>query len=398
MFMLKQTSVVGIIVVVLILIGVVLLLSNPSSVQSGITTAYTSGQTSELTTAYSGAVVPVMLTDPAHVPDGTSVLVIDYSSVEVHTEGNAGSGWISASGSGSANLLAVTNVSQVIGKASVTAESSINLVRLNITSSTIIVNGTTYPVILPNNNVTIAVTGQTKISQSAGVLVDFTPTVTAVFNQNTTTFVMAPAARATVVTNASAAAQANVGRNVAISASSHAELVAATPNIAITAASVSVSGTHTRVSVTVSDNSNSSIVLNSVVVHGNTSVQTSPTAGFNISLGNGLTGGVGIGQTAKESANLQYKVLSSLGTKIVSFGAFGFVANSNGTLSVPNSAADVRTSGYVLSQGSSATLTFNGTAAYNSGTLYAMPKAGSQYEISVIGQDGTEASTTVTAT
>ncbi len=397
--MARQTTVIGI-VVVLIVIGAILLLSNQFSVPPAQGVHTTQGQASGQTTAGSAGTVtaPVMFTDPAHVPAGTDALVVDYSSVSVHSSGSAGSGWVAASGSGSVNLLAVVNVSQVIGKANVSANSTINLVRLNVTSATITVNGTSYAVTLPNNNVTIAVTGQTKIGQSTGVLVDFAPTVTAVFNQNTTTFVMAPAARATVVANASAAAQANVGENVALSANAKAELSVATPNITISSASVEVNGTNTKVSVTVSDNSNSSVVLNSVVVRGNESVVASPSAGFNLSIGNGLTGGVGLGQTAKGSANAQYKALAAIGLNIVAFNTLGFVATSGGSLSVPNSAADIMTSGYVLAPGTSATLTFSGTVAYNSGTLYATPKAGSAYEVSVISQDGAEASTAVTAT
>lgn len=386
------------IVLVIVIVGAFVVLNNRTGApSSGVyTTAQVSGQTTAPYASYGTVRTPVMMTDPPHLPAGTQAMVMAYSSVMVHSSGTAGSGWVNATGHGSVNLLAVVNSSQVIGFANVTANSTINLARFTVTSATITINGTTYNVSLPTNNVTVAVTGGTKINQSTGVLIDFAPTVTAVYNQNTTGFVMAPAARATVVANASASVNANIGVTVGLSARSRTELEASAPNITISSASVSVSGNVTTVSLTVVDNSNSSVVLNSVLVNGQETVVAAPSVGLNVSIGSG--GVLGNGVASKGSTNAQYKSLVALGLNIVAFNTLGFVVNSNGSLSVPSSEADVRSSGYVLGPGASATMTYNGIVAYNSGTLYSTPEVGSQYTVTVTGQGGASASTRITAT
>ncbi|MGC8969741.1 MAG: DUF4382 domain-containing protein, partial [Conexivisphaera sp.] len=90
----------------------------------------------------------VALTDPPIVPAGTTALIVNYNGVAVHTEEH---GWVAnASATGSVNLLALQNLSLVIANVEVPANSTVNEVRLYVSNATIMVNGTTYPVMLPS--------------------------------------------------------------------------------------------------------------------------------------------------------------------------------------------------------------------------------------------------------
>lgn len=159
--------------------------------------------------------VAVQITDPPNVPAGTQQLIVSYSSVQVHVLGSTQSGWVSASGSGSLNLLALTNVSQTIANAEVRENATVNLVRFNVTSAKIVINGATYNVSTPNSQVTVAVTGSEKINSSSAVLIDFYPTVTGHAN----VYILVPAARAIVVSsNSTVSINTNVGSTAAVSA------------------------------------------------------------------------------------------------------------------------------------------------------------------------------------
>ncbi|MCL5427681.1 MAG: DUF4382 domain-containing protein [Candidatus Marsarchaeota archaeon] len=159
----------------------------------------------------------VQLTDPPHVPQGTQALLVTYSSVDVHVSGVNQSGWVVAQGSGTVNLTALVNASETIATAQVETNATVNMVRFNVSSAQIIINGTSYAVSMPNNQVTVAVTGNQKISSNSAssVVVSISPTVN--YNSGTGTYIMAPAARAIVVSaNSSVEVGTNVGSTVSL--------------------------------------------------------------------------------------------------------------------------------------------------------------------------------------
>jgi hypothetical protein len=168
----------------------------------------------------------IQLTDPPTVPAGTQQLLVSYSSVQVHVSGsNSTSGWVTASGSGTINLMALQNTSQTIAKASVAANSTINIVRFNITSAKITINGTTYNVSSPNSRVTVSVTGAEKINSSSAVLVDFHPSVNVHGSGSATTYLLVPAASAIVISsNSTVSINTNIGSTEPISENIKAKL------------------------------------------------------------------------------------------------------------------------------------------------------------------------------
>ncbi len=406
-------QIVGIVIVLVIVAAIAVLLSSNSRSGPSTTTApgvSTIQQASSTVSSTSGQNVPtpVLATDPEHVPAGTQAVLVTYSSVQAHTTGTAGSGWVSAAGSGTLNLTAITNVSRVIATANVSANATINLVRFNITSARIVVNGTSYNVTLPSSNLTVAVTSSAKINQSTGaaILIDITPTIAAVFSNNSESFVMAPAARATVVTNVSAEASTGVGASVSLNAEARANLAAAAPSISITNASLGVSGNVTTLSLTVTDNSNASAGLNNIFIYGkqqaevNASVAAQASGGANTSgiipVNAGGHGKIGLGLNV--SGSILANITAHLALHVQTLNALDFAVSGSGTLSLPSSGASFRSSGVAIAAGSSAKLTFSGVVAYNSGTLIVKPEAGEQYQVTVTGPAGAEASTVVTAT
>ncbi|MDE1850984.1 MAG: ArsR family transcriptional regulator, partial [Candidatus Micrarchaeota archaeon] len=232
--------------------------------------------------------VPISLTDPPHVPVGTTALVINYSSVEAHLS-NAGnsSGWIGSNASGSINLISLLNVSQTIGNVSLPGNSMINMVRFEIKSAKIVINGTTYSVTVPSSQVTAHLDSNQAVNGSVGILLDLSPTVATIFTQNSTIFVMVPSLKAVVVPQSNTTAK--VGERRSISRNESDALESAKAMINLTDASFSVSGNTTSFSVTVKNMGNQSVQIKHILVYGNesamitTRAETSSHAQSNVS-------------------------------------------------------------------------------------------------------------------
>ena len=249
-------------IVVILLIAVVILILPPSS------------------SAKQSGLVALQITDPAQVPAGASALVIAYSSLAVQLS-NAGneSGWVSASGSGSINLLAVLNLSQTIGTVSVPANASIEMVRFNVTSASITINGTIHNVTVPSGAVTAHIIGRTTLNSNSSVLVDLSPVVASIITNTSTVFVLVPSVRAVVIGGGSNQATLHVGARASLTENDTIELERTRPNVSITAASLSVSsGNVTHFSITLRDSSNSSVVIKHVGFKGNLNVQYNSSA------------------------------------------------------------------------------------------------------------------------
>ncbi|MDE1846981.1 MAG: DUF4382 domain-containing protein [Candidatus Micrarchaeota archaeon] len=212
----------------------------------------------------------IQLTDPPQVPAGTNALVIAYSSAQVHTSGGAGSGWISASGSGSIDLMSVLNLSQTIATASVANGTDVDMVRFNVSSAHITINGTTYNVTVPSRQVTARVGGETTVNGTSSVLLSLSPVVATIITQNSTVYVLVPSVKAIIV--GSSGASLSVGARESIRADVEDRLNRTTPKITLSNASISVSGNTTSISVTVTNNANQSVDIKHMGIKGNETV------------------------------------------------------------------------------------------------------------------------------
>jgi DNA-binding transcriptional ArsR family regulator len=259
-----------------------------------------------------GNIVGFQLTDPPHVPSGTQALLITYSSLEAHvSSGSNSSGqWIKTNGSGTLNLTALVNSSQIIGNANIPVNASINQVRLEISSAQIRINNTTYNVTVPGDQITAQLKGNESIAQNSGVLIDMSPTVAAIYTSNSTVFVMVPSVKAIVIGNGSVSANVGVGKRVSLSSSEVVELRAVQQNITITSASVASSGNRTAISVTVKNYGNSSVDIRHIAVYGLPSVLVETNGSIAIGsgcsdLGDMLGCGAGTAAHGNGSVNIQ---------------------------------------------------------------------------------------------
>lgn len=208
--------------------------------------------------------VPVLLTDPPHVPTGTSALIITYTSVMVQT----GSGtWINASGSGSINLMDLVNATTVIGTANLTANTVVDSIRFSVASANIVVNGVSSGVTLPNSTITAHLSGKGNVNASGGLLLDFTPTIVTISTAgNATDYIMVPSVRAVSIGNVTIH---RVGERTELSNDYRHSLERSGANISISSANIISFGNYTRISVTVNDSSNVSVTIKHILVFGN---------------------------------------------------------------------------------------------------------------------------------
>ncbi|MEM4071759.1 MAG: hypothetical protein QXL63_00220 [Candidatus Micrarchaeaceae archaeon] len=219
--------------------------------------------------------VPIQLADPPYVPTGTTSLNISYSSLRVHYTGagNA-SGWVNVSSSGTIDLIRLVNFTEIIGAANLPINSSINIVQFNITSASIAINGTVYPVTIPKQQVN-AVIAKGKVNATSSLLADLSPTVVTIYSTNSTIFVLVPSLKAVVVPSANVSVKAP-GTVYKLTQTYKHEIEKIKPNLTILSESLSLGANNTTsFSVTVKDGSNSSVTINHIMLFGNESIALS---------------------------------------------------------------------------------------------------------------------------
>jgi hypothetical protein len=246
----KVIPVLAVVIVVLVIAAV--LVYHPSVV-SKVTSI--SKITSTSTTA-----VPIAMTDPAEVPANTTSLYISYSSFKIlYFTANASAHFANVSSSGSINLLSLVNTSQVLASANLPVNSLIKSIEFAVVSANITINGTVYPVNVPSSMITANVPANfNKINSSSSLILDFTPAVITVYTANSTKYELIPsllAISSTGLVNRAVGAREHIPANV------NRSLFFERPNITITGASLQQVGNLTKISVTVKDNSNESVLL-----------------------------------------------------------------------------------------------------------------------------------------
>ncbi len=225
--------------------------------------------------AQAAAIVPIRLTDPPTVPAGTNALLISYSSLQVHTKGQSNAtGWISASGNGSVDLMSLINESEVIGSVKIGANTLVDMIRFNVTSARIVINGTAYNVTVPSGMVTAHIGGAGRVNSSANLLLDLSPSVVTIYTNTSTIFVLVPSVRAVVVPGNGSSA--SIGARVPLNVNERANIGEGSPNITVSSAGLAQIGNMTRFSITVRNNGNGSVQLDHIFVYGNESITVHP--------------------------------------------------------------------------------------------------------------------------
>ncbi len=211
----------------------------------------------------------IQLTDPSLFPKNTQSINITYSSVQVHIKNATGSEWIDTYAGGSADLLSLVNSSETIAVVRIPLNSTVDMIRFNLTSGSIAINGTSSPLVFPNQQFTSSVFGSPELNLSSSLVLDFSPAIIPIFTANSTMFAMVPSLRGIAIQNVGSVAQLN--QTFPLNASVRLALAGEKPNIEIGSASLGSNGNQTQVSITVSDNSNLPLTLRHLIIFGNVS-------------------------------------------------------------------------------------------------------------------------------
>ncbi len=402
----KNMQLIGgiVVVIVVIAVGAYVLTSSSSQPSSSVSTTVSQSQSTTVPTQSYSNQQPIMLTDPAQVPNGAQALVITYTSVQAHTTGGSASGWVNAKGSGSVNLLALNNTSQVIAIANISSGSSINMVRFTITSAYITINGTNYNVSVPSGQVTALVAANGAVNASTSTLVQLNPAIIAVYSSNNVAFSLSPSATAVVEANSNTNLQ--VGSHASLTASEQSSLSAAAPSVQIVVAQVmysSISNMAT-ISVTIRNNGDQAVELQHVLLFGNTTIIAQPrgVAGVGVSgLGLGTQANVTIKNGAaigfSTNTNTTLASLVNVGIAVEHYGVVPFQISSSGSMQTVGSSTALGT-GYTLPPTTTETITFSGPLSLGNGYLNVMPVNGDTYRVVVQGTNGTVVSTTAVGT
>jgi DNA-binding transcriptional ArsR family regulator len=224
----------------------------------------------------SGSNVGIFLTDPPQVPAGTQSLIVSYSSIEVQVTNKSGTSWYSINGSGTVNLMSLVNFSKALTSFKLPNNSIVDRLKISISNASIIINGTAYPVKIPENNVSVNVLYHASNGAPFDILFDMYPTVSAIVSGNQTIFIMSPSAAATTINKSSnpyyVEKQALPSGYVArLNGDEENAIAQSRADIIITNASIATTENQSSIELSVSDKSNYSTRILGVLILGNES-------------------------------------------------------------------------------------------------------------------------------
>ncbi len=451
------------IIVIIALVAIVAFTGNQGS-KAYQTTSVTSSTNSTATSTQHGSAqhgsVVLSITDPPEVPPGTNSLILSYTSIMVHENGQSNTtGFVNTSGSGSIDLLSLTNVSQIIAVANVPANTSFDSVVFTGASAKITISNATYNVTIPGSRLQIKIQG-TLSSANGSALINLSPSVVQIYGQsnaNQSVFVMVPFAKAIVTGSigSSAVSRDKVGYRANINASIRAKLET-NSSISISSTSLAEQGNDMVISVAVKNSGNSSVVLKHVFIRGmmassfNGIVGADATAGatgdirintnvppsINISIGSNtvigsnsssgseaethanssVSTGHDNGSEAHSSLDLNSTIEQDLHVGNVTakvralvngtlefehemHSSLNFLIMQNATLSLPQSEAEAEgQNGYTLAPGANITLAFDAQAVFGESSMGVQLIQNQTYAVTVQGESGATATANATAT
>ena len=128
------------------------------------------------------ASVPVAITDPPYIPAGTSAVMLDYSSITINYTYGGVERTIVLNSSGTLDALNLVNVSKIIATANIKSGSKINGVSINISSGSISIGNSTYPLVIPVRRFYTKVLGNGTVNSSTSILLDLSSVVVPYFS------------------------------------------------------------------------------------------------------------------------------------------------------------------------------------------------------------------------
>ncbi|MGC8479408.1 MAG: ArsR family transcriptional regulator [Candidatus Micrarchaeia archaeon] len=406
----------------LIAIGIVSVIflynSNSNNITSGITGI---AKTSSNASYY----LSIQIIDPPHVPQNTTALFLNYSSLSVNVlKSNGTYEWINSTNGGTLNLMSLINVSSIIANTNVKSNDIIKGIALKIKNSSIVINNNTYPVYPVTNYIYANISSNSLVDSNSSILIDFSPTVSSVYTDNGTTFVMYPVVKALFYSNYKNNGKA-LGSKFTLNNSEFTlinRVYQLRQNLEVTYSNISTYNNKTKIVVTVKNIGNKTVNLTQIIVSGkiNTKViinkrriifiNNMGDKDFNINVfgnGNGLTinkSGIvknislpninnKFGLYRWNMSNMDLNV-EHTGIDMAFINQIALIVNKNGTLSIPQpTQSNLRNMffnnvGYPITPGSSQTFTFYGNMSCANGFIIGELSNNASYHVLVISSSG----------
>lgn len=223
----------------------------------------------------SGFILSLALTDPPHVPANTKALILNYSSFSVNVLNSNGEySWINETGSGTVNLMSLVNVSQILGTTRLAFGDKIIGASLSIKSANIEIGNTTYPVMITQKKLYANLSSNTAINSNSSILLDFSPTISSIYSQNTTTFIMLSSIKAIFYGNYTNGGDNNyaVGKKINLSYNQISYLGKLKSNLTILNANITqlknISNSSYSISIKIKNNGSNAISIKQVIFSG----------------------------------------------------------------------------------------------------------------------------------
>ena len=239
--------------------------------------------------------LPILMTDPPHVPIGTQSLNITYSLIKVQVTKGESSTWINVNATGTIDLLSLVNTSSLITKAKIPSNATVDRIGFIISNASIKIGNTTYPVDMPINNIIANISTPVLFNGTTGALVDISPTIITLYTDNSTIFEMVPSIKAIMVGRGAISQQQNIsgkqiiGKLNKLNDSILEDLGELNSSISISNANITASNNDTRISIAVKDISNRSVELNHMLIFGNEALYVNINSIINYPLPDGPT-------------------------------------------------------------------------------------------------------------
>ena len=226
----------------------------------------TNGSVISNPSAYS---LTVQLTDPPHVPANTTALILNYTSISVNTlSPNDTQSWVNISSSGSVDLMSLINTSEILGNIKLKSGYKLEGVVLNAKNANIIIGNQTYPVIMLNNKVYATVPQNSFINSNSSVLIDFSPTVSNIYTNNATVFIMTPSVKAVFYNNYKDSTDVKNGVRQTLTPVESKSLLTQNLNLSILSSNILQNNNSTSIQITLKNNGNKTIDIKQIMLSG----------------------------------------------------------------------------------------------------------------------------------
>jgi len=366
------------------------------------------------------------LTDPPQVPANATSLVLYYKGVELHKAGASNvTGFITLNGSGSVELLNLTNITAVVGIAKVRSNMTFDSFVLTGASAVLRVNGTSYDVAVPGGQLRVMVPGGYGGSNES-VIADLSSSVLQLYGDGNQSFALVPSERVLVEGGVNLTALGN-RTAVPMNSTERALIGAQDFTMVLSGAAAAQNGSTMRITASVINTGNRSATLKHLTIYGIMAAETNSSVIFAkamqaITKGGGGGGpiskgggGIGTNSTSNKTQNatkpdfgtggLSTEIARDLNLNynsstvnrtvqgVLRFEAayhnqLNFVVTQGGTMELPFTSSDVEGQGLTLAPGETVNLTFSGAVRLGQSPLTIELIPNETYRAVLVGNNG----------